>query len=591
MNELDLQRVAYAWTALVRAECSGVGSEAQQTKAGSFGYSLACAYWEAKTREVGCTWEIAWPKGLEGRAALAPAVTELAMAMGRYAATRSPADATFLLGSAYTAALPADHRSANGVYYTPPVYAVRLLDCAQAAGLDWGFASVLDPAAGVGAFLVEMALRMCTALPGTTPPATKLTNLASRLHGMELDATSAAMAHVLLEGALLPLCISADRRLPRLVQCRDALEPCGEGAYDLVVGNPPYGKCAVTEQRKARYARSLFGHPNLYGLFMDQALTLAKPSGLIAYLTPTSFLGGQYFKNLRRLLTTQARPLAVEFLENREGVFSEVLQEVALTVFRKQEDAPVTAQNAPSYVSVSSTRALADSALETEVLGRVELPADGAPWLLPRVPQDQAFLTRLAAMPTRLADLGYEVATGPLVWNRHKEQLRDSATQGELPLIWAEAITLDGFAHRADKRSHAPFIAVRPSQAHLVSDACCVLVQRTTSKEQARRLVAAVLPQAFLNQHGGAVVENHLNIVRPRKTALVSPQAVCVVLNSPWADQAFRCISGSVAVSAYELGALPMPSAEVIQEVDKLLAQGANPEFVLSTIGRAYGAV
>ena len=42
-----------------------------------------------------------------------------------------------------------------------------------------------------------------------------------------------------------------------------------------------------------------------------------------------------------------------------------------------------------------------------------------------------------------------------------------------------------------------------------VADAC-ILVQRTTAKEQARRLIAAELPSEFVHQHRGVVVENHL---------------------------------------------------------------------------------
>jgi hypothetical protein len=41
---------------------------------------------------------------------------------------------------------------------------------------------------------------------------------------------------------------------------------------------------------------------NLYGLFTDLAAQLARRGGVIAYVTPTSFLAGEYFKSLRALL-------------------------------------------------------------------------------------------------------------------------------------------------------------------------------------------------------------------------------------------------------------------------------------------------
>jgi adenine-specific DNA-methyltransferase len=116
----------------------------------------------------------------------------------------------------------------------------------------------------------------------------------------------------------------------------------------------------------------------------------------------------------------------------------------------------------------------------------------------------------------------------------------------------------------------------------------CVLVQRTTAKEQARRLIAAELPQQLIAQHSAVIVENHLNMVRPLNgTPKISPAAVAAVLNSRSADQAFRCISGSVAVSAFELEALPLPSVEQMRSIERLLqvgAPGAAIENILQAI-------
>ena len=60
-----------------------------------------------------------------------------------------------------------------------------------------------------------------------------------------------------------------------------------------------------------------------------------KPSGVIAYVTPTSFLAGEYFKALRSVLASDAPPVAVDFIEARRGVFEDVLQEALLATYRK----------------------------------------------------------------------------------------------------------------------------------------------------------------------------------------------------------------------------------------------------------------
>jgi hypothetical protein len=125
----------------------------------------------------------------------------------------------------------------------------------------------------------------------------------------------------------------------------------------------------------------------------------------------------------------------------------------------------------------------------------------------------------------------------------------------------------------------------------LIINKSCVLVQRTTSKEQNRRLLAAVLPQAYIDQAGGAVVENHLNmIVAPSvKLARVKPGTIGALLNTEAVDRAFRCISGSVAVSAYELNSLPLPNIVELMALEKLVDKHASKQKIERTVAGYYG--
>ena len=193
-------------------------------------------------------------------------------------------------------------------------------------------------------------------------------------------------------------------------------------------------------------------------------------------------------------------------------------------------------------------------------------------------------------MPARLSDWGYRVSTGPLVWNRFKPQLRERAVRGALPLVWAEAVTADGrFIFRAEKKNHAPYFKVEVGDDWLVVDQPSVLVQRTTAKEQPRRLIAAELPQEFVEKHGGVIVENHLNMVRATSVAKVCAAAVAAILNSDVVDQLFRCISGSVAVSAFELEAIPLPPASEMKKIEKLVSSGASRAKLEKALRQIYG--
>jgi adenine-specific DNA-methyltransferase len=512
-------------------------------------------------------------------------VAETARTLGEQAAQLSTEQACYQLSATYTALVPATTRSALGMYYTPPALAHRLLDMAEKSGIDWGGARVLDPACGGGAFLLPAAMRMRAALAHLGPDlqADAITN---QLCGFEIDPFGAWLAQAWLEIGLSDILGKiGGRLLPKLVRVCDTLacEPTG-ALFDLVIGNPPYGRVALTAAQRHHFARGLFGHANLYGVFTDIALRWTKAAGVIAYVTPTSFLAGEYFKRLRSLLAAEAPPLAVDFVHARKGVFEDVLQETLLATYRKGGNA--------NGADVHHLDVASESSARITHAGRFVLPTDpAAAWLVPRVPDHQVLIDRLSGMRHRLADWGYRVSTGPLVWNRHKDQLRSRADESTFPIIWAEAVSADGqFSYRAEKRGHLPHLHVKRGDEWLKVNVPCVLVQRTTAKEQARRLIAAEMPASFIEKHGAVVVENHLNMIRPasKRRPKVGTAALAAVLNSSIADEAFRCISGSVAVSAFELEALPLPPPDAMTPIDALIRQGAKGETIDTQIRALY---
>ncbi len=534
------------------------------------------AYWRELCRAEGSKWSIR-SHGLI-LPVLSKEAARLAKDIGALVASFPVEYTGYLIGSIYTVMLPEAMRCEMGAYYTPPSMVNRLLELAEQAGTDFSTCSAIDPACGGGAFLSPVAMRM---LKRTTKTSAKpiLEDIVARLRGIELDPFAAWMTQVLLEASLLSLCVAAKERLPQVVSIGDALKHDNLNQVDLVIGNPPYGRVKLDETMRAQYARSLYGHANLYGLFTDLALRLVKRGGVIAYLTPTSFLGGQYFKALREILTNETTPIAFDFIADRDGVFDDVLQETTLVAYH------VGSSKKAASVSLIIPQDIEQAAVEP--IGKVRVPTNGGPWIIPRAAQDAAYIQAMSKMPARLSAFGYQVSTGQLVWNRHKPQLRHAKSNGELPIIWAESVTAAGFGFSAERRNHAPYIELH-NQPHLITRKECVLLQRTTAKEQERRLLSAVIPQAFINRAGGVVVENHLNIVYANGRKKVAPETISAILNSEAVDRAFRCISGSVAVSAYELEALPLPSVEEAKTVEAMLSRGASNIEVEDKIASFY---
>jgi adenine-specific DNA-methyltransferase len=527
---------------------------------------------------------LAKPLGFE----LAPLSTDagvIARQFGARLAEVSPRQAAHLAGVIYTTALPESFRAAHGIFYTPPALVERLLVMAEEASINWATARVLDPACGGGAFLVPLALRIATTL-GRSNPAFILQNIAARLHGFELDPFGAWLAQVAVELALQEVIRAVGKPLSPIVEVKDSLDidSADVGRFDLVVSNPRYGRVTLPPQRRAFFKLSVYGHANLYGLFTDAALHWTKEGGVVGHVTPTSMLSGLYYKALRGLLSIEAPPLAINFVTERNGIFADVLQETILATYRRGG----TEQSGKvGFITLD-----AENAATLRKAGRFALPVQPeAPWLLPRAPDQIALARRLWSLPHRLKDYGYGVSTGPLVWNRFKGQFREDWAAMFHPVVWAESVTSDGrFVWRSEKRNHAPWFEARlPRDNWLIATQACILLQRTTAKEQPRRLIAAEMPDSFVRRHKGVIIENHLNMVRATTPSPSVPAAViAALLNSAPVDAAFRCINGSVAVSAFELEELPLPSPSDVAKLTVLVASGASAKSIDAVIAAAY---
>lgn len=569
---------------MVAALAATASDNSRLALARTFGVELITAWWA----------EIGLPGGEVGDLRAPPAFPTfelpsaahaLAKGLALSAARLDPEAAGYQIGLIYTSMLPRPYRAKLGVYYTPPALVRRLIERASAAGVNWATCRVLDPACGGGAFLAPVARRILAELPECSPPIL-LQNIGNRLRGYEIDPFAAWLSQVTLDAVVLPIARQVGKRLPDVVAVCDSLQKAPpRDRFDLVIGNPPYGRVRLDPADRLRFRRSLFGHANLYGLFTDLAIRHAKPGGVIAYVTPTSFLAGEYFKNLRSLLGRHAAPASIDFVSARRGVFDDVLQETLLATYRREGD--------PTLLEVHRVAPQAGDRLDVEYAGSFPLPDDPSrPWVLPRDPDQADLVEALGQLRHHLSDWGYKVSTGPLVWNRYKPQLVHAAGRNRFPLIWAEAVSADGqFGWKAEKRGHTPFFELRPGDDWLKTNRECVLLQRTTAKEQSRRLIAAALPAAFVAKHGAVVIENHLNMLRPiGERPVVEPGVLAAVLNSAAADRAFRCLNGSVAVSAFELEALPLPAPEALGKVRALVAAGASRAAIDAECNRLYAA-
>lgn len=507
------------------------------------------AWWARRAQEAGLPAE--W---CDWRRALPPSPSPLPAApAGEFAGVSG-----FALGEAYVSGLSAQNRRRFGRHYTPEPLARGLWEEVDRSGIAVA-GPVVDPASGAGALLLP-SLRRFIQIRRDDDPRAVLAAVAAGFRGIDNDEDAVWLGNAILAAELVPLWVrippSERRPLPALLECGDGLD-FEQASAGVVVMNPPFGRASLEPAQRARWTRTLYGHANWYGVFLQAAVERVRPGGVVAAVLPASFLGGAYYQRLREYLAAEAPLVRLRVIDDRSGVFADVLQETCLAVFHKGVQA--------ADVACSTQRVNGHTHMVPLGSAKLAREAPGRPWLLPRSSADGALIRAAARCSRRLGDYGWTASTGPLVWNRHKPQIADEAGDGAVPILWAADVAA-GAVRQSRVRAAQRWIRLRERDEFMRLSEPAVLVQRTTAPEQPRRLVAAALGTDELAEWGGTVVvENHVNVLRCSDAdSPLAPQLLAALLNSATYDRLYRCMTGTVAVSAYELEALPIPSPEVI---------------------------
>lgn len=500
-------------------------------------------------------------------------------------------EATYWLASAYAQLAGDERRKKLAMFFTPPSLTRRLLDDLAATGVDFASRSFCDPACGGAAFLAPIAMRMRDALGAkSATPAQVLEHVQAHLFGFDKDETLCKLSRHFLLMALQDEVVATGVVPQFQVIQGDSLRqvPYLVGALDVVVCNPPFRKMLASEVEAYfdEFSYIIEAQPNLYALFIALCVKLLAPGGTCALVTPTSFLSGQYFSKLRTFLMTQAKVLSIGMVSDRQGIFIDVQQETALTLVRRED-------NGHALSTVAEVCVVSRDGNYVDV-GQCSLPNSGAAWPIPRSESDVALLRGAAKARARLADYGYAIRIGCFVWNRDTRTTYASAKsaarakgRSAVPLLWSSDITADG-GLRFDglpKANKEPCFVNLGSKSHRsVVRRPSVLLQRVTSNEQPKRLVAAAVPEGILDKYGGFVGENHTVILEQVAPDPVLPPAqLAQLLATPTIDRYFRCISGAINVSSFELNQLCLPSPNRLK---KFLAQGHD---IAEAARRAWG--
>lgn len=484
----------------------------------------------------------------------------------------------YAVSSAYALLIGAERRKALSAFFTPPGLSRAVLDAARGFIAEDSELRVLDPSCGGGSFVTPMARHMIELRHKQGMPIQEACRrVLADLRGIEIDPGLAKLSETLLRNMLRREYDFVRPGPLGVVRHADALAACLPQKFDLVIGNPPYGKVfnrIDNEILKASGRANLGGHTNLYSLFLLRSLDWLKPGGGLVFILPTSFVAGPYFAGLRDEIFRRAFIERIDLHEQRENLFLGAVQDICLLVLRRRSETEKQVAEPfhrydLGYIDAAGMRTQRGTGLAR---------CAGEPWTLPVAREVQVFAARNdqnaagRKQAFTLSDYGYRVRVGKVVPTRERERLLTKRRRGAIPLLWASAIRPDGsfdfeaagrlgnaLWYKPRKRDSTVYASTRPS----------VIVQRTSNRDQNKRLNAAVVPKKFRDEFAdGFLAENHVIIVESLTgRPLVSPRMLAKLLNAGVINERFSAVSGSFSVSAKLLQRLALPDPEAIRAI------------------------
>ena len=338
----------------------------------------------------------------------------------------------------------------------------------------------------------------------------------------------------------------------------------GHDPFDFVFMNPPYFKLRKNSPHATMLRGIVHGQPNIYALFMAVGCALLGTNGQMISITPRSFCNGLYFREFRKWMFERAALVRIHLFHSRKELFArtKVLQENIVTVFTRVSVHPAT-------VCVSSSDGNAHPAPRLKV-DRALIIDSGDPEKIihiPESPSDVEILENIRNWPSRFADTGLRISTGPIVPFRCREHLLTTPGAAAcVPLLTSANVRRTGVRWPSKTtRKPVAFADSDSSKKHLILNRNYVFLKRFTAKEESRRLVAAAYCR---DEIGGERigVENHLNYIyhRDRELSRDEVSGIAALFNSPVMDRYFRLMSGNTQVNATEIRQIPFPRLHTV---------------------------
>ena len=336
--------------------------------------------------------------------------------------------------------------------------------------------------------------------------------------------------------------------------------------FNCTILNPPYRK--INSDSRTRQLLRTVGveTSNLYTAFVALASRLLDSDSELVAITPRSFCNGPYFRPFRKTFTEMMDITRIHVFESRQTAFQDddVLQENI--ILHAVKDSPVEQRR----VMISSSTGPTDESMSVCEIEYAQVIRPGDPDAFIHIVSDELeheIAERMKTLNSSLEDLGISVSTGRVVDFRAQACLRLEGERNTVPLIYPGHFD-NGYVKWPKKKGRKPnaILHIPESEDLLVPSGVYVLVKRFSSKEERKRIVAAIYDGS---RFSAALVgfENHLNYFHEdgRGLPLTLAKGLTAFLNSNLVDSYFRQFNGHTQVNATDLRSLKYPSRSELE--------------------------
>ncbi len=341
--------------------------------------------------------------------------------------------------------------------------------------------------------------------------------------------------------------------------------------YDYIILNPPYKKLKSHSEDKLLLRQLDINVTNYYSAFVCLAKRLLINNGELVAITPRSFCNGDYFLWFRNDMIKDMVFERIHLFESRNDIFKldQVLQESIIYHCIKR----IPEKNYKLKICYSYDGKL-DKVIEKEqTFEQLIFPNDDKKLIrILKYNLESSISDMIISLPCTLNDLDISVSCGPIVeFRERKTCLKKRHSNGGIPLFFSEHISVKGIDWPKKKvKKYNYIICDKNNIAKLRENGNYVLVKRMTSKEEKRRINAAVCIGSKYNfRYFG--FDNKVNYYHINKEGLPLNMAkgLSLYLNSSVVDIYFRTFSGSTQVNVSDLKNLKYPTKHQLEVLSK----------------------